>query len=744
MLLLTAAEEARPQPGPLLLPRFEVRDTRGGAYRAVEATSTTRISIPLHELAQSVSVVTRELMDDTQGLRVLDVARFVTPIIESVPVAGDSYSVRGFRTQGKFVDGVSIGPIANSMWSDQSNFERLEIIKGPNAILTPGALPGGIINFVTKSPRFENFSRLSLSVRSYLGSGASLDANRTMRSGRSAVRLVVTRWDSDGYFQGQFRRGWLLAPSFTHRFAGGSELIIKAETLENRESNGMGVVIDPAVGTSVGGHARKHPLLPRDNLFPPRDSHRYRRETRVSAEYRFDLAGDVAARLWVMFDRVAYATPAPLGEYAGGLQGAVHPLTGEWVPFRSFSYQPATGEVAATQLTPSVSTFFTRRNQQNFRLEFSELHLKHDYASEYGLGRAGRGTTVGGVTANAQLGVKQQNWRVLRGELDYATGRPVGADEPTAVALAREKEARQFDAQAFLYQRLNLWSERLILSGGGAVSHGVLERVDDGNLPPPTGRRITRNTVVNVNAGVIFKPAPPVSLFTGYNRVGGGLPTSLTAGEYGTHSFKVGVGHQWEYGMKVRSRNERMSASVAYFRLFQGRSQISNPRFQANPATEPPFLYVDRRNAGWEIEGAAQVAGGLELVGNLTLMRMREENGLPPVMVPDHAGALFIKYTFRGGRWAGLGGSLGLHYQDAMPGETAAGVTAAGVPIQPSFYLASRTVSQAGLHYRRERWNVGVIVHNLANRDYIQASNSRNLLLPGEPRHYSATLEVTW
>ena len=79
-----------------------------------------------------------------------------------------------------------------------------------------------------------------------------------------------------------------------------------------------------------------------------------------------------------------------------------------------------------------------------------------------------------------------------------------------------------------------------------------------------------------------------------------------------------------------------------------------------------------------------------------------------------------------------------------MPGDKSYGVTSAGVPIQPSFYLAPRTIMQGGISYRRERWNFGIMVMNLLDKDYIQASATRGILLPGEPRNYSATLELKW
>lgn len=65
--------------GSAALPSLEVRATRVGAYGAQEVTSSPRISPPI----QAMTVLTRELIDDTHGLRMTDVARFATQIVEA-------------------------------------------------------------------------------------------------------------------------------------------------------------------------------------------------------------------------------------------------------------------------------------------------------------------------------------------------------------------------------------------------------------------------------------------------------------------------------------------------------------------------------------------------------------------------------------------------------------------------------------------------------------------------------------
>jgi iron complex outermembrane receptor protein len=98
----------------------------------------------------------------------------------------------------------------------------------------------------------------------------------------------------------------------------------------------------------------------------------------------------------------------------------------------------------------------------------------------------------------------------------------------------------------------------------------------------------------------------------------------------------------------------------------------------------------------------------------------------------------------------GLGASIGVDYRGRCPGSTSENIagetlaTPAGVPNQPSFYIAPRTLVQAGVHYRGKRWNLTLMVHNLTNRDYIRAVVNRLSMEPGEPRNISASVQRTW
>ena len=281
-----------------------------------------------------------------------------------------------------------------------------------------------------------------------------------------------------------------------------------------------------------------------------------------------------------------------------------------------------------------------------------------------------------------------------------------------------------------------------------AEFYGVLERKDDTSLPRMLARTI-RNSVTDYQVGAIVKPLPDVSLFAGYNRLGGALPIATSAGEFLAGSFKVGVGDQREIGVKAVALNHRLSVSVAWFEIVQRNVQMGNIAEQQDPL-QPRYLFYDLTNRGAELECSARLTAAIEIVGNVTRMRMRDSYGVPQMMIPDQAAALFAKYTFTRGELKGISATFGVDYVGRRPSsnlENVAGetlFTPAGVANQPSFYLAPRTLLQAGLSYQTSRWRIAVVVHNLANKDYIRTAVNRFSMEPGEPREYSVKWVRRW
>lgn len=125
-------------------------------YRALDATSSTRTRTPLQEIPQSIQVIPRSLMQDQVDLSVTEALRNVSGVqgvnTLQTPAFNSTY-IRGFSAE-QWVDGMTNyynGGNRDSL----VNVERIEVLKGPSAILYgggAGAPLGGVVNLISKLP----------------------------------------------------------------------------------------------------------------------------------------------------------------------------------------------------------------------------------------------------------------------------------------------------------------------------------------------------------------------------------------------------------------------------------------------------------------------------------------------------------------------------------------------------------------------------------------------------------------
>lgn len=138
-------------------------------YR-VDATSVARGASDPRDIPQSVTVINEALIDD-QG------ARDATDLYRNIAgVTTFSYSgvtFRGFRQDRVFYDNLRGDPFISFAVPKLFNIQRVEVLKGPSGMLYGPGEPGGLINYVTKTPTEELQAQANLTVGNYDRYGAS-------------------------------------------------------------------------------------------------------------------------------------------------------------------------------------------------------------------------------------------------------------------------------------------------------------------------------------------------------------------------------------------------------------------------------------------------------------------------------------------------------------------------------------------------------------------------------------------
>lgn len=767
--LVPAGAQTAPTPPakeePVTLAQFIITETPANPYQSRQALSASRVAMDIQDIPQTISVVTNEFIADSQSFRMLDAAKYVTPVVEStLPYGGDRYMTRGFQVSHEFIDGAEIsGQDGYSMSIAPYNIERVEIIKGPNAILVPGGSPGGQFNPITKSPLMANRSEVTLELAQYFGNAVSTDINRIISKQYGlAGRVVAAYWDSEGYVRNQFRRGYMFAPSLMWQMSPAHKAILKAEFVQNRETNLGGLPIDPAIGSD--GYARIAPGLPRDWSFggSDRSDARHRATERITFELLSNLGTHVTSRLQLMANHVVREDNGGTSAAIAGIAFTRNPTTGKHEPGVTWALnQSGATAIATSTITPlpAPSTYVYTRNYGAVDLFYNEAHLRNDYAVKFGT-EFFKTTTIAGVAANTSK-VQFKSYaakarpNVLASNLDAITFPPLVYTEPTPTDGGGNRTGKQEDAQLFVYENLGLLQDRLILSGGYSRFTGTLARIDNNGIPPANAFPTYDLTTDAKTFGAVVKPIKEVSLFYGYNSSGGTMPGSLNPGTYAP-SFRAAAGVQKEYGVKTALIGGRLTASFAHFDIEQQNYAVPNSDYytlvaqgriaEANALPNPLFLNLNSK--GWEVEATYSISRNLTILGNYTSFKIRQPiTNVRVRAVPDRSGAVYADYRFTEGGLAGFGVNVGVDYKSDVVGENATGYTTTVplpggvfVPVQPSFLVAGRTLVNLGFSYRAKDWTARLQLNNALDKDYILAAGSRTSLVVGDARSLKGSI----
>lgn len=160
--------------------------TRG--YVAVNSVTATKTDTPLIDVPQSVSVITREQLDDQAAYSLSDVLRYVPGVTVGQGEGNrDQITLRGQNTTADFfLDGVRDDV---QYYRGLYNLERVEVLKGPYALIFGRGGGGGIINRVQKTPNGASaFANARVSTNSFGAYDISGDLN-TPLGDRAAFRL---------------------------------------------------------------------------------------------------------------------------------------------------------------------------------------------------------------------------------------------------------------------------------------------------------------------------------------------------------------------------------------------------------------------------------------------------------------------------------------------------------------------------------------------------------------------------
>lgn len=165
----------------------------------------TNLQLALKETPQSISTIAKEDLTDFGITGTLDALRYGTGVnVEQYETNRAEINARGFQVMLTQVDGLGMTNDWGSVVGQQDAylFERIELIRGANGLLTGLGNASGTINYVRKRPTNKDTGEVVVSVGSYDSKRVALDYNKVFSDdGSWAGRLVVAQEDKDSHLR---------------------------------------------------------------------------------------------------------------------------------------------------------------------------------------------------------------------------------------------------------------------------------------------------------------------------------------------------------------------------------------------------------------------------------------------------------------------------------------------------------------------------------------------------------------
>jgi iron complex outermembrane recepter protein len=256
----------------VVLSPFEVSTDGSRRYLATNALSATRVQIAIRDLPQNIQILTREFLDDTASFSMDDIMRYAPGV-----TAGQNegaFNIRGFPSLVNLRNGFR--QFGGDVQQDSATLDRVEILKGPSAVLYGVTQPGGLINFITKKPLPTARHTLSASAGSYSTLRTVLDSTGPITANKTVLYRLIAAYDAretPRWFEEY--ETMIVAPSLTFRPFEDTTIGLE---FSHEERDNLPAYLwprksAPSAAAGNDGHAEISALLPREFNFTGPDTH---------------------------------------------------------------------------------------------------------------------------------------------------------------------------------------------------------------------------------------------------------------------------------------------------------------------------------------------------------------------------------------------------------------------------------------------------------------------------------------
>ncbi len=652
-------------------------------YRATETTTATKTGTPLRDVPQAITVVPRQVIEDQATRSLADVVRYVPGVTMGQGEGNRDQPVfRGIGSTGDFfVDGIRDDI---PYYRDLYNIDRVEALKGPNAMIFGRGGSGGVLNRVTRKAQWEDVSEATLRWGSWNERRLSADFGRPIDDDL-AFRVTGVYENSDSFRDHVGLERYGVNPTLAWRTADRTLVRLGYEHFKDERTADRGVPsfrgrpVDADPSTFFG-----NPDLSRTSA-------------RVDA---FDAVVD--------------------HDFGGGWTLTNH---ARWSKYEKSYQNVFPGAVNAAGTMVSIAAYNHSTDRRNF-FNQTDLRLRTTTASF-------AHTLLVGAEFGRQTTDNLRNSGFFDGgALAVPLASPVTYAPVRFAPSASDADNRSTAKIAALYVQ-----DQVELSPQWQAIAGVRFDRFEVELDDHRNDGALSNTdhLVSPRAGIVYKPRDAISIYASYSvafqpRAGEQLG-SLTESNRALDPEEF---RNVELGMKWDLRRN-LSATAAIYRLERTNVAITDA---ADPTRS--VLVDGQRAKGLELSLAGKLAPQWRLIGgyayqdgeytstqSATIVR-----GARLAQLPRHTFSLWNRYDIDAKWGAGLG----------VVASSSFFPSADNAVTVPGFARVDAAIHYAVTPDVRLQLNV----ENLFDREYFASAHSNNNIMPGSPRALRVSVNASY
>lgn len=597
-------------------------------YAVPNATAATKTDTPIMQTPVSIQVIPQEIMKDQQVTRITDALRNVSGVFGNQGAGGtvEAYIIRGFSDINPFYNGVRLDTNSGQGERDPAGIERIEVFKGPVAILYGRIEPGGLVNLVPKTPLNKRYLSVQQQIGSFDFYRTTVDSSGPITGDGELLYRLNFAYENTESFR-DFIKGsrYYVAPTLQWNISNRTRATLYVDYLDYD-------IVPDRHGAPVLSTQDRVADIPRERNLGEAFSTAFAKDLMigVNASHTFSDAWALNYRIYlnsISFDEIR-VTPRDI--------------------------LPGDQELRRRQVGALDSPLDTKTLYQNLdttgRLKTGSFEHRLLAGTDY---TRSRSSTRSFPTQNIPGSININN--------------PVYSGSPLPINPALFVN-NSFDLDAFgiyLQDQVRVWQGFHVLAGM-RYDYARPQNASAGQEVSATDDRIAPWV------GLLWQPVPSLSFYTSYVQGFAIPPTGLSAAN--GELLSPETSEQWEVGLKSELLNRRVTATVAAFSLTKQNVLQSDPN-------DPGFFITvgEVRNRGVELDVAGAILPGWSVIGAYAYNDSKILNNpdAPTVEgnrfanVPPHSASLWTTYEFLERRARGLKLGAGVVARSRAEGNTA-------------------------------------------------------------------------